>query len=82
LYILSLDVTSCEFDCLLNILKSHELKELAKSFNINLGFNKIKTKREMIKSFINLVKNQRTFCGNPINNLKKRFVILIYIFCI
>jgi len=81
LYILFLDVTSCELDCLLNILKSQELKELAKSFNINLGFNKIKTKPEMIKSFINLVKNQRTFCENPINNLKKRFVVLIYIIC-
>lgn len=32
----------------------------------------------MIKSFVNLVKNQRTFCGNSINNLKERFVVLLY----
>lgn len=73
---------SCELDCLLNILKSQELKELQKSFNINLSSSKSKTKPEMIKSFLNLVKNQRTFCGNSIQNLKEWFVKLnnIYIF--
>ncbi|VVC25455.1 VRR-NUC domain [Cinara cedri] len=68
--LINTDVTSCELDCLLNILKSHELKQLQKIFNINLNSNK-KTKPEMIKSFINHVKNQRTFCGNSINNLKE-----------
>lgn len=75
----SLDVMSCELDCLLNILKSQELKELQKSFNINLNSSKSKTKPEMIKSFLNLVKNQRTFCGNSMQNLKERFVVLNYI---
>lgn len=74
-----LDVTSCELDSLLNILKSHELKELQKKFNINLNSSK-KTKPEMIKSFINFVKNQKTISGNPINILKERFVILKFNF--
>jgi len=68
------DVTSCELDCLLNILKSQELKELQKAFNINLSSSKSQTKSVMIKSFTNLVKNQRTFCGNSTSNLKERFV--------
>lgn len=80
LYIFSLDVMSCELDCLLNILKSQELKELQKTFNINLSSSKSKTKPEMIKSFLNLVKNQRTFCGNSIQNLKEWFVELNFFF--
>lgn len=74
---LFLDVTSCELDCLLNILKSHELKQLQKTFNIYLNSSK-KTKPEMIKSFIHHVKNQQTFCGDSVNNLKEQFVIFIY----
>lgn len=76
---LYLDVNSCELECLLNILKSQELKELQKSFNINLISNKRNTKPEMIKSFLQLVKNQKTFCGNSIQNLKERLVELNYI---
>lgn len=68
------DVISCELDCLLNILKSPELKELQKAFNIKLSSSKSQTKSAMIKSFINLVKNQRTFCGNSTSNLKERLV--------
>lgn len=68
------DVISCELDCLLNILRSQELKELQKTFKIKLSSSKSQTKPEMIKSFINLVKNQRTFCGNSTSNLKERLV--------
>lgn len=68
-----LDVISCELDCLLNILKVHELKQLQKTFNINSTSGKSQTKPEMIKSFINLVKNQKTFCGNSTSNLKEWF---------
>lgn len=73
-----LDVLSCDLDCLLNILKTHELKNLQKEFNINSTSSRSQTKPEMIKSFINLVKNQRTFCGNSSTNLKKWFVYYIY----
>lgn len=66
------DVISCELNCLLNILKSQELKELQKTFNINLSSSKSQTKPVMIKSFINLVQKQRTFCGNSSSNLKER----------
>lgn len=74
---LLLDVTLCELDCLLNILKSQELKQLQKTFNINLNSNKSNTKSVMINSFINLMKNQKTFCGNSISNLKERLVFII-----
>lgn len=70
--LINTDVISCELDCLLNILKTQELKELQKTFNIKLSSSKSQTKPIMIKSFINLVKNQRTFCGNSISNLKER----------
>lgn len=73
---------SSELECLLNILKMQELKDLQKIFNINLNNTKSKTKPEIIKSFINLVKQQKTFCGNSVNNLKKRFVILNYVYFI
>lgn len=73
-----LDVTSCELDCLLNILKTPELKQLQKIFNINLNSNISNTKPEMIKSFIKLTKNQTTFCGSSVSNLKQRFAILIF----
>lgn len=59
---------------MLNILKASELKELQKTFNINN--NQTKTKPEMIRSFIKFVKNQRTFCGNSVYNLKERFVYI------
>jgi len=73
--VLCLDVSSCELDCLLNILKAPELKELQKTFNINSN----KTKPEMIKSFIKLAKNQQTCSGNSmISNLKEWFVIFNY----
>ncbi|XP_022164341.1 fanconi-associated nuclease 1-like [Myzus persicae] len=70
--LINTDVIFCELDCLLNILKSQELKELQKTFKIKLSSSKSQTKPEMIKSFINLVKNQRTFCGNSASNLKER----------
>lgn len=75
---LLLDVISCELDSLLNILKSHELKKLQKTFNINSSSSKSQNKPEMIKSFINLVRNQRTFCGNSTTNLKGWSVNYIY----
>uniref|UniRef100_A0A2S2PDF8 Fanconi-associated nuclease n=1 Tax=Schizaphis graminum TaxID=13262 RepID=A0A2S2PDF8_SCHGA len=70
--LINTDVTSCELNTLLNILKTQELRELQKTFNIKLSSSKSQTKPEMIKSFINLVKNQRTFCGNSTSNLKER----------
>ncbi|KAL4121330.1 hypothetical protein QTP88_013864 [Uroleucon formosanum] len=75
--LINTDVISCELDCLLNILKSQELKELQKTFNIKLSSSKSQTKPEMIKSFINLVKNQKTFCGNSTSNLKERIKKII-----
>lgn len=75
--LINTDVTSCELDTLLNILKTQELKELQKTFNIKLSFSKGQTKPAMIKSFVNLVKNQRTFCGNSTSNLKERIKNII-----
>jgi len=61
------------------MLKSHELKELQKSFKINSKSNKNMTKPEMIKSFINFVKNQTTISGKTMNdNLKNWFVVFVY----
>lgn len=59
---------------MLNILKASELKELQKAYKINS--HQTKTKPEMIRSFVELIKNQRTFCGNSVCNLKKRFVYI------
>ncbi|CAI6349563.1 unnamed protein product [Macrosiphum euphorbiae] len=70
--LINTDVTSCDLDVLLNILKSQELKDLQKLFNIKLSSSNSQTKPEMIKSFIKHVKNQRTFCGNSVSNLKER----------
>ncbi|XP_025420501.1 uncharacterized protein LOC112690664 isoform X2 [Sipha flava] len=69
--LINTDVYSCELDCLLNILKAHELKKLQKTFKINSASNKSQTKPEMIKSFMNLVNKQRTIRGNSSTNLKE-----------
>lgn len=62
---------------MLNILKASELKELQKTYKINS--HQTKTKPEMIRSFTKLVKNQKTFCGNSVCNLKKGFVYISFI---
>ncbi|XP_050423310.1 fanconi-associated nuclease 1-like isoform X2 [Adelges cooleyi] len=70
--IINTDLKSCELNDLLNMLKVNELKELKTIFNITLNSNN--NKPNIVKAFMDFVKNQRTFYGNSIDNLKKRII--------
>ncbi|XP_050537525.1 fanconi-associated nuclease 1-like [Daktulosphaira vitifoliae] len=73
--LINTNVLSCKLEDLLDKLKVSELRKLQKLFNITSNTNQNKT--QIVKSFTDYVKNQRTFCGNSNNNLKERIRTLL-----